>query len=406
MYKKILDLHEKHYELWGSVEMKNRYGYVLSPSTFKLTKSMHEQLKEIGLLVADYQKGLILLNTHLAKNNPTEDVFMRRIFKGSLAGLPLLETSRGVPICKVDIMIDQNDNLFIAEIDGYNPRGLCYAVFLQDIQKQIGNNEKLFVGVMPTIIKYLEDIGSDTLEWMYSNRERYYEPVFKIFSKIMKETYNINVPIININELNLKMNSKPKSIIPWGASYETERNNIDILIENYKKNSKNFFFPLAPWMSTKAMFAFITDPSERSVYKDFFKNENYEKYLPKTIFVGRNMKPKIDEFISLHPECVLKQNISSGMKGVFFNDSEKFITKLSEATSIKSPQWTLQKKIDQKKFELSIFNENGDIENINDYIRICAYVTTDGKVVDAEVTGRPEPDVHGAPDCVMMPCTF
>jgi hypothetical protein len=40
------------------------------------------------------------------------------------------------------------------------------------------------------------------------------------------------------------------------------------------------------------------------------------------------------------------------------------------------------------------------------YLRMTLQVDANGMVVDAEMTGRKTPDVHGAMDCIQIPCVF
>ena len=155
LYDNFVSYH-KQIGLWNSPENFKRYGYVLSPEVFTLNSKMQSQLTEIGLAVKAFQEGAKRLARYsfdkkeTGKHTPS---MLYRMFREALGGLPFVVSERNVPICKVDLMIDTQGNLKIAEIDAYNPRGIAYAMFLREMHNALGNfdGKKLMPGVFPSL---------------------------------------------------------------------------------------------------------------------------------------------------------------------------------------------------------------------------------------------------------------
>ena len=189
MKKNFKDLVDYHLEnrYWSSAN-DTRYGYVLCPHPFRLDENHIAQLKEIGIAVADYIRGMKKLFTYASQYQGSHRIAstIYQICEQGSGGMPLLSPAGNVPITKVDCMIDTLGNIRIAEIDAYNPRGLSYVLFLRDIFPEAKNP---FCGITDTLANC---IGNKELIWVYANRERYYLTAFAQMQRIMRK-YNINM---------------------------------------------------------------------------------------------------------------------------------------------------------------------------------------------------------------------
>lgn len=411
----LIDLHENYYGFWKGIERKQRHSYVLTPHTFDLTPYMVKQLDEIGILVADYQNGLRGMYQHLTENVDNDPIagMFRRVLKNAASGMEIQSSDRNVPICKVDVMVGADDRLYIAEIDTYNPRGIPFSIFLQDIQYQIdaANKQSLYPGTIPILLDFLD--GSDTWYWCYAHKERYYKPSFDILAQVLERDYGITTKLIDLETHALKDSQLPSnakfSIIPWGCHYDTEKRNVKFLEELYKRKPENFLYPPTPWTSSKGWLALVADPLQKKefeFYQQFFKqNSLFTKYIPETVLLTKRFMGDADLFQQQYTNVILKENVSSGMKGVLTAGDALFAQKIQEANKMKNPNWTLQRLLDQKTFSIPYYDEKGVEQEKDWYLRICVYVAGDGRILDAEITARPEPDVHGAPDCLMTSCT-
>lgn len=415
-HKTLVDLHENYYKLWATPEMRARHGYVLSPATFLLSGAMYSQLQEIALLVSDFQKNLHMLYQEVQDDRDSHPMkgMIRNMIKTATGGFDSFPHNREVPVCKVDIMVGENDQLSIAEIDTYNPRGIPFALFLRDLYQRAGlipENEFLLDGVVPAITQFLD--GEEEWYWLSAHKERYYQPVFRIMKKVLEQDYGITTELIDLEASGLDVCQKNKiSLIPLACNQGREHQQARYLQQRYAQNQERFWYPFTPWTSNKGWFGLLSNPLEQEILQPFqnifARQDLYQRYIPETLLLTKRFKKDaiVDVFRERHQNVLLKQNISSGMKGVLFPEDASFEQKLQQVSHMKNPQWTLQSLVSQKKFAMPYFTSQGQLDTGDYYVRICAYVGPGGELLDAEVTARPEPDVHGAPDCLMMPCTI
>ncbi len=409
-YKDFADYH-KQIGLWNTPENFNRYGYVLSPEKFILTKDMQEQLHEIGQAVSSYQRGASILAQKLQqkKGLTHTESMIYRLFKDALSGLPFVVSDRINPLCKVDLMIDSSGKFKIAEIDAYNPRAIAYAIFLREMNLKLNNTpqDALLPGVFNTLSKFWNSELEPT--WVHAHRERYYEPILRHMNTIITNDYGYPMNTVSALNSNQVKSSSKFFMLPWGMQQKEEQETKRFLLEKYLQNENDFFCPLTPWMGTKGILGLVSSPYSNELKK--IVNENFtdltllSKYLPETLLVHKEVGASVKNFTDKHPCHVLKANIASGMKGVWMKEDEIEVH-LKEALTQRSPIHTLQECIDQKKFSFQAYNSKGEIFMDEWYVRMIIHVDTEGNVVDAEVTGRTEPDVHGAPDCIMFPCVL
>jgi hypothetical protein len=401
----------KHYEtgFWDEKNPNENYRYVLSDDNFLLTERYKKQLNEIGKSIVSY----LDLNERLAgvlekSQGQREFALLSHIIKKGNDGLPqVFKNAKSVPICKVDIMINKNDELKIAEIDAYNPRGLAYMMMLRDIYTScVDVQHKMFPGVT----KYLSENLSGDTAWIYTEKERYYGRVIQVASEILKREKTDLFPKMS-SKVNgeIKMN---QMILPFGMNQQGELEIKKGMLDLYNSQPEKFFYPLTPWLGSKGLLGIFSNPTSNNIINLLTSEMEEEtlllkKYLPETVLVGKRFKNDVRLFLEKHKFSVLKEHIASGMKGVWMPNNPNFNQNMVIAESAKWSNFVLQEFVDQKNFSLKYFNEKGQYEVRDDwYVRLIAYVSNTGEIIDAEITARPEPDVHGAKDCLQIPCVF
>lgn len=414
-YQEILEHHLR--TGYFSQESGSKYHYILSPRPFVCSAFIKMQIDEIGIAVASYLKGseLFLKEKHHCGNN------MISSLRGSIisqTGFPAYEGKYRVPLCKVDVMIDTSDRLKIAEIDAYNPRGIAFAAFIKDAYRgYIGHS--FFPGAEKTLAEEILKKECSELIWLYAHHERFYEVVFQQLKRIMSETYAVEVLTHDTDKILGGYAEKTMlNMIPWGMRTPNEITITQSALYNlYKANPERFLYSPTPSLGNKALMGFVSKTGNNDeleeMLKSYYSKEKLDlirKYIPQTVLVGRRFKDEVKLFLEQNNTGVLKANVSSGLKGVWVYksiDELNMKSKINLYKEEKKPNYTLQEFIDQKKFKLETYSgENNRLETDNWYLRMTLQVDTNGNIVDAEITGRKTPDVHGAVDCIQIPCVF
>lgn len=404
--KKFKDLTDYHYDHgYWTAENNQNYDYVLCPEPFFLTSKLESELYLVGKAVAAYHEGMEQIfdhaETNIGRTNNRTVSLIHKILDQATDGMPKIRSvGKKIPLAKVDLMIDKNENLKIAEIDSYNPRGIPYGIFLEDIYREY---KRPFSSLVP----FMDSISSNgELTWVYADVERYYLRIFSQMKRILAPD-GIRINIVSSADSEVFYDEEKILMVPSRMHKQNEITAKNALLEKYALNSAKFAYPLHPWISTKGAMGLISNPAkceslEEIVSSSFDKKglEFLREKLPQTVALGKN-SPLGNTFFNGSP-FVLKKNISSGLKGVWVTDHND--QKFKEATLLKNSSFVAQEFVDQKTYPIDYYDQNGNVKSADWYLRLTAYVDQFGRVVDAEVTGRRTPDVHGAPDCIMLPC--
>ena len=415
-YQEILEHHLR--TGYFSQEIGSKYHYVLSPKPFFCNSSMKKQIDEIGIAVASYLKGseCFLKDKDHCTNN------MISSLRGSIisqTGFPVYEGNYRVPLCKVDVMIDTSNRLKIAEIDAYNPRGIAFAAFIKDAYKGY-TDHSFFSGAEKTLAEEVLKKEYSKLVWLYAHHERFYEVVFEQLKRIMFEKYSIEIIPYDTDMflVSKHMDETMFTMIPWGMRTLKEVMVAQpTLVFLYEQNPERFLYSPTPFLGNKALMGFVSNGGLNVEMEEFLMKYYGEKnlsllrkYIPETVLIGRRFRKDLEIFLKSRQASVLKANISSGLKGVWVYDSIDDLNMNSKIQSFmqeKKPNYTLQEYIEQKKFLLESYSgKNNTLKEDDWYLRMTLQVDSNGVVVDAEITGRKTPDVHGAVDCIQIPCVF
>lgn len=395
---------------WATPEDRQRYGYVLSPSAYLLSPAQQAQLERLAVAT---HAAVRATNERLcgiaAKKSPSTHEEGRLIGIANSASRSLLRPLDGVreipPIIKADLVQDPDGGFHIVEADVYNPRGLGFCAFIEGSFQEFSpsasyagrlNPGPRYIGTWRTarLLEKAKRYGGPCYV-VVSEFERFYENAFVAFARLMKP-FGVEVELVRERDLARDRGRIPGEgadllIIP--ESLNTHPAVREDLLARYREGRLNLFFPPVAYLGSKALL-----PALRAC-------EGMEEFIPPSALVGRRCgDPR--EAVDLARPAVLKAAVSSGMKGVWFSDLDPdFGAALGKAEKLGKPTYILQEQVPQEPVPIAVFEDDGSRVVKDYYLRVTAYVS-EGGIIDAEVTGRPDRKVHGAPDCIMIPTAF
>lgn len=409
-YNELMDF---HFETGYFKKSDSRYRYELSPEPFFLTQNLKIQVDEIGCMVKYYLSGLRSLMKGIQESNDHTKVLLRNSITNALCGLPYIETQKEIPVVKVDVMIDASGNLKVAEIDAYNPRGMIFAAFQRDVH-QGSSLGTFFPGITNILLDELTKRNSDSLLWCYAHHERFYERAFSQLKRLLgREGIKITLCDMEISNTKGLKDWKVANLVPWGMRFGNELYAKELLLSIYKDNEDSFLYPLVPWLGNKVGMGIVSNPTnnqniESLVQEHFASIDSMRKYIPKTVLASKRISGDARSFLEGKETIVLKANVSSGMKGVWIHGlSEGVPTMIGNTLKEKNCNYTLQECVDQKQFSLNSYDPiTEELKEDKWFLRMTIFVKANGEVADIVITGRRTPDVHGANDCIQMPCVY
>lgn len=381
---------------WGNAERRRRHAYVLSPSAYLLSLKqkgdIHRLARSTYAAVRKLNDRLVTLarpGTHLSH----EDAAFVKL--GTMASRALLRPvdgeSRIPPVIKVDIIQNSEGRYFIAEVDVYNPRGFGYAALLEESLPPTLMTSR-FPGIAG-LLEIFEASQHKDVEWhvLVSEFERYYGTAFEVLARSFGKR-GTTLRIVSEEDVargRVRFSGTSTAMLAIPESLHAYPKTRDYLLDLYRAKTLHTLYPPLAYLGSKAFLPYLRGCV------------GMEEFIPPTVLVGEKHKNALPNPDS---PAVLKAAVSSGMKGVFFSDldSVEFLSTLERVRKSKNTSWILQEQVPQESVPVTVFTSEGK-RTVGDYfLRITAYVSEHG-VVDAEVTGRPDRKVHGAPDCIQLP---
>jgi hypothetical protein len=379
---------------WDTEDKKRRHRYVLSPCVYVLTRVQHEELKDIARAVYPAVQNLeSALAGHARAPRPTSDgrrlLAMARSARHGLDG-PGDTADEGIPpILKVDIVQKPDGGYQIVEIDTYNPRAIGTTTLLEASLIRFGVKPAYRITKHISALLTSRSEGSWTI--VASERERYYETSYGIVARSLS-VYGVRTHVISEADvvedptLIAPGNIKNTFIIP--ESLDRHPAIREALLASYRQDVIRVLYPPKAYLGSKGFLPFLSD------------QPGMKSYIPPTVILSKAVGSAQPE---MHGAMVLKAVSSSGAKGVFFSDADRneFDQAFSEALRAKTPQWILQEKVEQARLPVVVFQDGRRAESLY-HVRITMHVGADS-IFGIKVTGRTNPLVHGAPDCVQLP---
>jgi hypothetical protein len=328
---------EKFLESTGMWMPENRakYDFLLSPDVFPVRKEWEDQLVEFSRTLRNY-------------------------FYEQASAFP--------PICKIDVMVDLQGDLKIAEVDGLNKRAFGYAILQRKIAMLFGHSmERFFPGSEDTLLRI---VGDKALLVIVPGREKYYQFGFNIFVAALCD---LGVDAVWHHEkasLQIIMAADPEKVVLLDCP-TTGHVKLDSMLA---ASGCQVIIPNHEVFSSKDNLAGINHVS-----------------VPKTIVVD-----VVDSKLSLEYPFVLKTLNQSGSKGIFFWDD------LPE--EIPPGRYIAQEFVEGREFEFSYFDKEGRLRK-NGGWQVRLIVTLNlltSNVIDVDVTAVRGRLVHGQAESIQI----
>lgn len=417
--------------IWDG-EQRESHKFLLSPSVFRVSLNQENSLRELGPAINDCLLGI----SHIAiialdeKANYSRDAWplIRKVFS---TGIPKIyhefqgQNLREIPkLLKVDFMVDQSGNFKIAEIDGHNKHGVGYSTLALLFREKLYSGSKAFTGVVFELAKEIERMGRSELVILYADQEKFYLPEFKVMQKEFLK-YQIDCFVISEKEA-VGKDFAGKLLLDIPFLYREANLNIEIM-ERYRNKDISCIIPPKPFMGSKGILALLRNDIKNehleSILNTFIKKSSLDlvrSYIPETYLIGKDAMG-ISPITTDNRRFVLKESISSGMKGVFFSedkDSFSFEKAMKIAKNTKL-NWILQEEVINQPQTLSWYEESfkkckrphsgeNELERVAKentssdwFLRVTAHYVN-RKIADLIVTARRDRAVHGAKDCLQI----
>jgi hypothetical protein len=378
---------------WGDAHRRLRNKYVLSPSAYVASRRQTETLTSLCKRTFQAVETLSVELSRLSRKSSLsrQEAQFLSMARTGIKGLFGPDEVRGAvpPLIKIDLVQDVNGHYGIAEVDAYNPRGFGYLAFLNESMPSSVPRLGFGIDRIASIMRGCEETNNVSWTIIVSEKERYYRPAFEMLQKSLARLGVYTQLVDEENMAEVVFGNPNAHIFLLPESLDRNVGGREYLLHRYRNEALVVLYPPAAYLGSKAFLPYIaTQPG-------------MDEFVPASSLVSRYADPSV---VCNGSPSVLKGVMSSGMKQIVFSDIEPelFRMTLESAREAKRPTWIMQKQVDQKPVPVVVFDEDGEREVREYYLRITAYACASG-LVGADVTGRTNRLVHGAPDCIQLP---
>jgi hypothetical protein len=414
-HQKLMDVIAESGMWHGS--RKASHGFLLSPSVYPLTKAQQEELHRLGLAIYDCLRGL----SHIAViafdpqlNYSGAWLRARRIFSTGVpkAYLPLQGMNvKHIPqLLKVDLMVDQEGQFRIAEIDGHNKHGLGYSTLGLRFRKALYPDAASLPGTVALLAEEIKRMGHERITLFYADQERFYIPEFQVAQQEFN-AHGIECALLAEMEAD---EARLKTGLYLDLPFLYHRDRLyDGICTAYRNSDAQFIIPPKPFLGAKGVLAFLRnddqDTGTEALLRSFIREKSLEEVrsvIPETILVGKQgaSLPIVQKRIT-QKRFVLKESISSGMKGTVFSDGPDFQATLARAYQ-SNMNWILQEEVVNQPQTFSWYEpdkkEGEVLRTSEDWFMRVTVQYVNRQLGDVIVTARRGKAVHGAPDCLQL----
>lgn len=400
--------------IWNRAR-KESHSFLLSPSVYEVAEVQRQELSRLGHALYDCLLGLshiavIAYDSNLNYGGAWN--FARKIFS---TGVPKIYQElqginvRHIPkLLKVDLMVDQNGNFKIAEIDGHNKHGLGYSTLGLRFRETLYPKTKGFTGTVKTLAEEIKRLGHTELKLFYADHEQFYVPEFEVAKQ---EFHRHGIDCKIISEMNADETFVEEGLFLDLPFLYHKAKLYEVIIPAYKNGQVEFIIPPKPFLGAKGVLALLRNDGKNkhveAILQSFIKKSSLDltrQCIPETLLVGRQAESfeSVKEKVS-NKKYVLKESISSGMKGTVFSDSSDF-EKILFGACQSNMNWILQEEVENQAQTFSWFENENDSEPKTSkdwFMRVTAqYVNR--QLADVIITARRDKAVHGAKDCIQI----
>lgn len=391
---------------------RDRYGFILTPETYQLSRDEVGQLEEIGHALVPVMKGIGRIvatadNFAIAKGKAWDTI--RRIVQ---IGIPRsqrrLQTlfPDAYPLTfKIDLL-RSNGKLRIVELDGTNTHGLGYNVLLNGIRDAlVSEHVPRLKGVPAVIAEYVKRHHPGTpLFCFIGGNSRFYDPYYRLFSRDLEKR---GVPTIYSREWMNGHESHFESTIRAALHFPLFRNDSPletILAQQYAQGLLEFLVPPKPYLRSKSVFALLKNSAQTPELEHILLSEidgtaldTLRGYIPETYLIYPESVPQVADAIKKQT-WVQKQAISSGMKGTEFVGRNEINVGL--IADRKPYQTILQEELENDPMRFTYYDTD-ELKSDTWYCRFTAQYCF-SELIEVDITARRDKIIHGATDCIMM----
>lgn len=415
MYDMLLKVTEDT-RIWEG-QRRATHAFHLSPSVYRITPAQQQELTQLGYAITDCLKGLSHLATiaydgELNYRGPLAD--LRRIFS---SGVPKIyhdlqgQNRTHLPqLLKVDLMVDTEGEFRIAEIDGHNKHGLGYATLCRLFRQSLYPEAKVLPGAVKLLADYARKLGFGTVKIFYADQERFYLPEFQIVSAELARL-GFRCPIFSEMEAE---ESYLKEGLFLDLPFLYHRPELyETILDSYRKGKVVFVIPPKPFLGAKGVLAVLRndtcDVLLEGLLQSFIRPHSLKlvrRYMPETLLVGKQAtRAEVIKERVATKRYVLKESISSGMKGTVFSDDPSF-TGIMQTACETQMNWILQEEVVNQPQTFSWFEDGGNsaplLQTADDWFMRVTVQYVERQLADIIVTARRDKAVHGAKDCIQL----
>ncbi len=397
-------------------ERARTHKFLLSPSVYRITAAQRRELEGLGVALNECLRGLshIAVVAHdQSANHRGMWMKIRRVFT---TGVPSVYHEfhgmriRDIPrLLKLDLMVDNEGRFRIAEIDGHNKHGVGYSTLAMRFRDALYPGSTTLPGVVKLIAEDAKRMKQEVVKIFYADQERFYIPEFEIAQREI-ESHGVKCRLFSEMEATSDM---LQSGLFLDLPFLYKKPDLYRVIgPSYHPGVVRFVIPPKPFFGSKGALALLRNDEKdhklESILHAFIDREFLELvrgFIPETVLVGRKAAG-IDLVRKLvaTKRYVLKESVSSGMKGTVFSTDSDFDATLVRASG-SNMNWILQEEVVNQPQEFSWFGgDNGSSElqtSADWFMRVTAhYVNRD--LADIIVTARRDKAVHGGKDCIQM----
>jgi hypothetical protein len=401
--------------LWNG-NRKQTHAFLLSPSIYRITETQRQELRKLGYAIHDCLVGL----SHIAViaydqslNYGRQWLQARRVFS---TGVPRIYQElqgmnvRHVPrLLKVDLMVDQDGNFKIAEIDGHNKHGLGYSTLSLRFRQALYPEAQGLPGAAKSLAEATRKLGHNHVTLLYADQERFYLPEFEV---AQQELAKHGITCTVTGEMEIDKTRLDKGLFIDLPFLNKRPSLYERILSGYRDGQVHFIIPPKPFLGAKGLLALLRndegDPELEALLRSFIKKSSLEcvrSFIPETVLVGKLAHgfSAVKERVS-RKRFVLKESISSGMKGTIFSDDGDFDQVLTRACAT-NLNWILQEEVANAPQTFSWY-ENGsgepELKTADDWFMRVTTHYVNHELADIIVTARRDKAVHGAKDSIQI----
>ncbi len=346
---------------------EEKHQFVLGPQGLPITLSEKLELEEIGVAAAQFI-GHVDRWYKEQKDLPGGSWWLRLMGKGVPADYLHAPWVSELPFTMMVDTVFTSQGWRIVEIDATNRNAMGYPL----VMRYLYDLPLLWQGLAET----WRAGGWAGCTQIMGDLQRYYEPYFRFFLKAIDGDL--------VREAELRR---------WLGGFGDNTKLLDIPVMYFSNDSLERIlqrlgkFPIAippkhP-LSSKATLSLLWE-------EEGFVDEPVKKFAPVTRLLSSGRPLPSGSFL-------VKMLQSSGAHGVFLNDSGL----LAKLHSERKPQAIWQEQLPITTKRVRFLDDDGNLNEGDFYVRVSLFITSDGKVVDADATCSPSAIVHGSRQSVM-----